>query len=95
MLAEKMSAEQAREWGLVYLVIGRMRAVQNRGAARQLATTVPHEDWDCSNGEGQQGIGDSLSEQLDYEEELQRRSRAHRGLRGRYCTHFWRSGHQV
>jgi 2-(1,2-epoxy-1,2-dihydrophenyl)acetyl-CoA isomerase len=72
MLAEKMSAEQAREWGLVYLVTEPDALLETaQGTARQLAT-MPTRGLGLIKRGFNKSLGVDLSEQLDYEEELQR-----------------------
>jgi len=72
MLAEKMSAQQAREWGLVYMVTepdALMGTVV--GMARTLATQPTRALGLIKRGfNASLGIG--LDDQLDREEELQR-----------------------
>ena len=72
MLAEKMTAEQARDWGLVYMVTEpealRETAV---GTARYLATQ-PTKGLGLTKRGLNRSLGIDLDEQLDFEEELQR-----------------------
>jgi 2-(1,2-epoxy-1,2-dihydrophenyl)acetyl-CoA isomerase len=72
MLAEKMSAEQARDWGLVYMVTEPDALLETvLGTARQLAT-MPTRGLGLTKRGFNKSLGVDLSEQLDYEEELQR-----------------------
>jgi 2-(1,2-epoxy-1,2-dihydrophenyl)acetyl-CoA isomerase len=72
MLAEKMSAEQARDWGLVYLVTEPEALVETAvGTARQLATQPTRALGLIKRGFNR-SLGVDLDAQLDYEEELQR-----------------------
>jgi 2-(1,2-epoxy-1,2-dihydrophenyl)acetyl-CoA isomerase len=72
MLAEKMSAEQAREWGLVYMVVESEALLETAvGTARQLATQPTRALGLIKRGFNK-SLGVNLDEQLDYEEELQR-----------------------
>jgi len=72
MLAEKMSAEQARDWGLVYLVTEPDALLETTlETARQLAT-MPTRGLGLTKRGFNKSLGIDLSEQLDVEEELQR-----------------------
>jgi 2-(1,2-epoxy-1,2-dihydrophenyl)acetyl-CoA isomerase len=72
MLAEKMSAEQARDWGLVYMVTEPDALLATAlGTANQLAT-MPTRGLGLTKRGFNKSLGIDLSEQLDYEEELQR-----------------------
>ena len=72
MLAEKMSAEQAREWGLVYTITEPEALLETAvGTARHLATQPTHGLGLIKRGFNK-SLGIDLAEQLDYEEELQR-----------------------
>jgi 2-(1,2-epoxy-1,2-dihydrophenyl)acetyl-CoA isomerase len=72
MLAEKMSADQAREWGLVYVVTELDALLETTtGVARQLATQPTRALGLIKRGFNK-SLGVDLSEQLDYEEEIQR-----------------------
>ena len=72
MLAEKMSAEQARDWGLVYMVTEPEVLLETTlGTARQLAT-MPTRGLGLTKRGFNKSLGIDLSEQLDVEEELQR-----------------------
>jgi 2-(1,2-epoxy-1,2-dihydrophenyl)acetyl-CoA isomerase len=72
MLAEKMSAEQARDWGLVYMVIEPEALLATAlGTARQLATQ-PTRGLGLIKRGFNKSLGVDLTEQLDYEEALQR-----------------------
>jgi 2-(1,2-epoxy-1,2-dihydrophenyl)acetyl-CoA isomerase len=72
MLAEKMTAEQAREWGLVYMVTEPEKLLETAtGTARHLATQPTHGLGLIKRGFNQ-SLGIDLDEQLDFEEEIQR-----------------------
>jgi 2-(1,2-epoxy-1,2-dihydrophenyl)acetyl-CoA isomerase len=72
MLAEKMSADQAREWGLVYMVTELDLLLETAtGVARMLATQPTHGLGLIKRGFNR-SLGVDLDAQLDYEEELQR-----------------------
>ncbi|HTE44329.1 MAG TPA: 2-(1,2-epoxy-1,2-dihydrophenyl)acetyl-CoA isomerase PaaG [Gemmatimonadaceae bacterium] len=72
MLAEKMSAEQAREWGLVYMVIEPPALVETAtGIARQLATQPTRALGLIKRGFNR-SLGVDLAGQLDFEEQIQR-----------------------
>jgi 2-(1,2-epoxy-1,2-dihydrophenyl)acetyl-CoA isomerase len=72
MLAEKMTAEQARDWGLVYLVTEPEALMQTAlGTAKQLATQPTRALGLIKRGFNN-SLGIDLDAQLDYEEELQR-----------------------
>jgi 2-(1,2-epoxy-1,2-dihydrophenyl)acetyl-CoA isomerase len=72
MLAEKMSAEQAREWGLVYMVTEPEALLETAvGTARQLASQPTRALGLIKRGFNK-SLGVDLDAQLDYEEELQR-----------------------
>lgn len=72
MLAEKMTAEQARDWGLVYMVTEPEALLETAvGTARQLATQPTHGLGLIKRGFNA-SLGVDLDAQLDYEEELQR-----------------------
>ena len=72
MLAEKMSAQQAREWGLVYMVTEPESLMETAmGTARFLATQ-PTRGLGLIKRGFNASLGIDLDDQLDYEEELQR-----------------------
>jgi 2-(1,2-epoxy-1,2-dihydrophenyl)acetyl-CoA isomerase len=72
MLAEKMTAEQARDWGLVYMVTEPDKLLETAtGTARQLATQPTHGLGLIKRGFNR-SLGVDLDEQLDFEEEIQR-----------------------
>jgi len=72
MLAEKISAEQARDWGLVYLVTEPEALLETAvGTARQLATQ-PTRALGLIKRAFNRSLGVDLDEQLDYEEQIQR-----------------------
>jgi 2-(1,2-epoxy-1,2-dihydrophenyl)acetyl-CoA isomerase len=72
MLAEKMTAEQARDWGLVYMVTEPENLLETAtGVARQLAA-MPTRGLGLTKRGFNRSLGIDLKEQLDVEEELQR-----------------------
>lgn len=72
MLAEKMSAAQARDWGLVYMVTEVEVLLETAtGVARQLATQ-PTRAFGLIKRGFNKSLGVELAQQLDYEEEIQR-----------------------
>ena len=72
MLAEKMSAKQAQEWGLVYMVTEPEALLETTlGIARTLATQ-PTRGLGLTKRAFNRSLGVDLDAQLDYEEELQR-----------------------
>lgn len=76
MLAEKMSAEQARDWGLVYLVTEPEALLETTiGTAKQLAKQPTRALGLIKRGFNK-SLGIDLDAQLDYEEELQREAGA-------------------
>ncbi len=76
MLAEKMTAEQAREWGLVYMVTEPPALVETAlGTAKYLATQ-PTRGLGLIKRGFNRSLGVDLETQLDFEEELQREAGA-------------------
>jgi 2-(1,2-epoxy-1,2-dihydrophenyl)acetyl-CoA isomerase len=72
MLAEKMSAEQARDWGLVYMVTQPEALIDTAlGTARQLATQPTRALGLIKRGFNK-SLGVDVSDQLDFEEQIQR-----------------------
>lgn len=72
MLAEKMTAAQARDWGLVYMVVEPDALMETAfGTARYLATQ-PTRGLGLIKRGFNRSLGVDLEAQLDYEEELQR-----------------------
>jgi len=72
MLAEKMSAQQARDWGLVYMVTEPESLMETvTGIARHLATQPTRALGLIKRGFNA-SLGIDLDDQLDYEEALQR-----------------------
>jgi 2-(1,2-epoxy-1,2-dihydrophenyl)acetyl-CoA isomerase len=72
MLAEKMTAEKARDWGLVYMITEPEALMETAvGTARQLATQPTRALGLIKRGFNR-SLGIDLDAQLDYEEELQR-----------------------
>lgn len=76
MLAEKMTAEQAREWGLVYMITEPEALLETVvGTARQLASQPTRALGLIKRGFNR-SLGVDLDDQLDFEEELQREAGA-------------------
>lgn len=76
MLAEKMTAEQARDWGLVYMVTESPALVETTlGTAKYLATQ-PTRSFGLIKRGFNRSLGVDLETQLDFEEELQREAGA-------------------
>lgn len=72
MLAEKMTAEQARDWGLVYMITEPEALLETVvGTAQQLATQPTRALGLIKRGFNR-SLGVDLDSQLDYEEALQR-----------------------
>jgi 2-(1,2-epoxy-1,2-dihydrophenyl)acetyl-CoA isomerase len=72
MLAEKMTAERARDWGLVYMITEPGELLETAvGVARQLATQ-PTRALGLIKRAFNRSLGVDLVGQLQYEEELQR-----------------------
>ncbi len=72
MLAEKITAEQAREWGLVYMVTEPDSLLETAiGTARHLATQ-PTRALGLTKRGFNRSLGVDIGDQLDYEEKLQR-----------------------
>jgi 2-(1,2-epoxy-1,2-dihydrophenyl)acetyl-CoA isomerase len=72
MLAEKMSAEQARDWGLVYMVTEPGALIETAtGTARHLATQ-PTRGLGLIKRGFNASLGIDLDDQLDFEEQIQR-----------------------
>jgi 2-(1,2-epoxy-1,2-dihydrophenyl)acetyl-CoA isomerase len=72
MLAEKMTAEQARDWGLVYMVAEPENLLETAsGTAKHLATQ-PTRGFGLTKRGFNRSLGIDLAAQLDFEEELQR-----------------------
>jgi 2-(1,2-epoxy-1,2-dihydrophenyl)acetyl-CoA isomerase len=72
MLAEKMTADQAREWGLVYMVTEPENLLETAtGTARQLAA-MPTRGLGLTKRGFNESLGVDLRHQLDVEEWLQR-----------------------
>ena len=76
MLAEKMTPQQAREWGLVYMVTEPEALMDTAiGTAKQLATQPTRALGLIKRGFNK-SLGIDLDAQLDFEEELQREAGA-------------------
>jgi 2-(1,2-epoxy-1,2-dihydrophenyl)acetyl-CoA isomerase len=72
MLAEKMTAEQARDWGLVYMVTAPENLLETAmGTAKHLATQ-PTRGLGLTKRGFNHSLGVDLADQLNFEEELQR-----------------------
>jgi 2-(1,2-epoxy-1,2-dihydrophenyl)acetyl-CoA isomerase len=72
MLAEKMSPDQAKDWGLVYMITEPDALLETAvGMARQLATQ-PTRGLGLIKRGFNRSLGVDLDAQLDFEEELQR-----------------------
>ena len=72
MLGEKVTAEQAREWGLVYMVPEPDSLLETAvGTARHLATQ-PTRALGLTKRGFNRSLGIDIGDQLDYEEKLQR-----------------------
>jgi 2-(1,2-epoxy-1,2-dihydrophenyl)acetyl-CoA isomerase len=72
MLAEKMSAQQAREWGLVYLVTEPESLMETATGTARFLATQPTRGLGLIKRGFNASLGIDLDDQLDYEEELQR-----------------------
>lgn len=72
MLAEKVSAEQAAEYGLVYKVVAPEALLQEAGACATHLATQPTRALGLIKRGFNASLGVSLDAQLDYEEALQR-----------------------
>ena len=72
MLAEKVSAEQAREWGLVYEVCQPEALVERSLAIAKYLATQPTRGLGLIKRAFNRSLGVDIDAQLDLEEELQR-----------------------
>ena len=72
MLAEKITAEQAEEWGLVYRVVEPPGLVDVTFTAAVHLATQPTRGLGLIKRAFNRSLGVDLDKQLDYEEELQR-----------------------
>jgi len=72
MLAEKMSAEQARDWGLVYMVAEPDALIEKATTVAKTLATQPTHGLGLIKRGFNRSLGVDLDAQLDYEEELQR-----------------------
>lgn len=72
MLAEKMSAQQARDWGLVYLVTEPESLMETATGTARFLATQPTRGLGLIKRGFNASLGVDLDDQLDYEEELQR-----------------------
>jgi 2-(1,2-epoxy-1,2-dihydrophenyl)acetyl-CoA isomerase len=72
MLAEKITAEQAEEWGLVYRVVEPPALVEVTFTVAAQLATQPTRGLGLIKRAFNRSLGVDLDKQLDYEEELQR-----------------------
>lgn len=72
MLAEKLSAEQAMEWGMVYRVVEASALAEAAMATATYLATQPTHGLGLIKRAFNRSLGVDLDAQLDYEEELQR-----------------------
>jgi 2-(1,2-epoxy-1,2-dihydrophenyl)acetyl-CoA isomerase len=72
MLAEKMSADQAREWGLVYKVTDPDALIPTATETARMLATQPTRALGLIKRAFNRSLGVSVETQLDVEEELQR-----------------------
>ncbi|HEY9226035.1 MAG TPA: enoyl-CoA hydratase-related protein, partial [Gemmatimonadaceae bacterium] len=72
MLAEKMSAEQAKDWGLVYMVMPPETLVETATNTARMLATQPTRGLGLTKRAFNRSLGVDLDKQLDLEEELQR-----------------------
>jgi len=76
MLAEKMTAEQARDWGLVYMITEPPALVETAFGIAQYLATQPTRAFGLIKRGFNRSLGVDLEAQLDFEEELQREAGA-------------------
>src|SRR5206468_6095698 len=72
MLAEKISAEQAMEWGMVYRVVEPPALADVAWTTTKQLATQPTRGLGLTKRAFNHSLGIDLDEQLNYEEELQR-----------------------
>ena len=72
MLAERVSADQARDWGMVYEVCEPDKLVERALAVAQRLATQPTRGLGLIKRGFNRSLGIDLDDQLDFEEELQR-----------------------
>jgi 2-(1,2-epoxy-1,2-dihydrophenyl)acetyl-CoA isomerase len=72
MLAEKMTAEQARDWGLVYMITEPVNLLETATGTAKYLATQPTRGFGLTKRGFNKSLGIDLAEQLNYEEELQR-----------------------
>jgi len=72
MLCEKVSAEQALAWGLIYKVCEPAALMETARATATYLATQPTRAFGLTKRGFNRSLGVDLKEQLDYEEELQR-----------------------
>jgi 2-(1,2-epoxy-1,2-dihydrophenyl)acetyl-CoA isomerase len=72
MLADRVSAEQAREWGMVYEVCDPETLVERALAVARHLSTQPTRGLGLIKRGFNRSLGIDLDDQLDFEEELQR-----------------------
>lgn len=72
MLAEKMTAEQARDWGLVYMVTEPESLIEKATGTAKYLATQPTRGLGLTKRGFNHSLGIDVAEQLKFEEELQR-----------------------
>ena len=72
MLADKISAEQALDWGMVYRVVEPAALAEVAFATAASLATQPTRGLGLIKRAFNRSLGVDLDRQLDYEEELQR-----------------------
>jgi 2-(1,2-epoxy-1,2-dihydrophenyl)acetyl-CoA isomerase len=72
MLAEKLSAQQALEWGLIYKVSDAATLIDDAFACAKHLATLPTRGLGLTKRAFNRSLGVDLSEQLKYEEDVQR-----------------------
>jgi 2-(1,2-epoxy-1,2-dihydrophenyl)acetyl-CoA isomerase len=72
MLAERVSADQARDWGMVYEVCEPDKLLERTLAVAQHLATQPTRGLGLIKRGFNRSLGIDLDDQLDFEEELQR-----------------------
>lgn len=72
MLAEKVSAQQAKEWGMIYEVVEPAALLETATRTARRLATQPTRGLGLTKRGFNRSLGVDLNAQLDYEEELQR-----------------------
>jgi 2-(1,2-epoxy-1,2-dihydrophenyl)acetyl-CoA isomerase len=72
MLAEKISAQQAKEWGLVYEVVAPAELLSAATACARKLATLPTRAFGLTKRGFNKSLGVAIEDQLNYEEVLQR-----------------------